>query len=238
MKYEVDVLGYIKTCFPEKFGIPRQPLLVSSSIAELVLLPPYNQPDAFDGLEKSSHIWLCFIFHEHINQKWTAKVRPPRLGGNKKCGVFASRSSFRPNFLGQSAVKLEQVKIKNNKVTLLLSGIDLVDGTPIVDIKPYIPYSDCISDAVNLIADEVPEICEVRFLEKPSQFCKNYLGQVDITTLIRDVLQQDPRPAFHLVDSERIYKMKLLDVDIHWRCRMEDEKKIIEVVEIEQLKAN
>ena len=109
MTFTVEPLGYIRTCFTEKFGIPRQPLLVPEAKGELTLLTPYNHPDCVEGLSESSHIWLSFIFHEHIDQGWKPKVRPPRLGGNQKCGVFATRSSFRPNHLGLSVVALTTI---------------------------------------------------------------------------------------------------------------------------------
>lgn len=233
MTYTLEPLGYIESCFPEKFGIPRQPLLAPSAKAELLLLPPFNDPDCVAGLNESSHVWLSFIFHQHIDVKWKVKVRPPRLGGNKKTGVFATRSSFRPNHLGLSAVSLDKIETDNKQVRLFFSGIDLVDGTPIVDIKPYIPYSDSIPNAVNSLAGFSPIICPVIFNEKTKQFFDEYSKREDVRMLLIDVLQQDPRPAYQLVDQKKIYRMKLVDLDIEWRCCLVDRNKVIEVINID-----
>lgn len=230
MTYTLEPLGYIKTCFPEKFGIPRQPLLAPSAKAELLLLPPFNDPDCVEGLAESSHVWLSFIFHQHVGEKWKKKVRPPRLGGNKKCGVFATRSSFRPNSLGLSAVKLDNIIVDKSAVKLIFSGIDLVDGTPIVDIKPYIPYSDSIPDAVNALAESSPPICSVIFEPNAAFFCQQQCDE--LLQLITEVLQQDPRPAYQDIDPQRYYKMNLKGFDIEWRCVLNAEQKIIEVVNI------
>ncbi|MGH1440437.1 MAG: tRNA (N6-threonylcarbamoyladenosine(37)-N6)-methyltransferase TrmO [Cellvibrionaceae bacterium] len=233
MTYTLEPLGYIKTCFPEKFGIPRQPLLAPSATAELLLLPPFNDPDCVEGLTESSHVWLSFVFHQHLNDKWKAKVRPPRLGGNKKCGVFATRSSFRPNSLGLSAVKLDDIIVNKNEIKLIFSGVDLLDGTPIVDIKPYISYSDSISNATNTLASFSPDICSVMFGLAARQFCQQQSQGNELSQLITEVLQQDPRPAYQNIDPNRYYKMKLMGFDIEWRCVLKLEKKMIEVVKIE-----
>src|SRR5690554_2613706 len=133
MKWSLDTLGIIHSCYQEKFAVPRQPGLAPSAQATLELLPPYNQPECMEGLEDFSHLWLTFLFHQNLEQGWKPRVRPPRLGGNQKIGVFASRSTFRPNGLGLSVVKLESIELQQG-VKLHLSGVDLVDGTPIVDI--------------------------------------------------------------------------------------------------------
>lgn len=145
--YCLDPIAYVKSPFTEKFGTPRQSLLAPGAEAQLVLQAPYNNSDCVDGLDQVSHLWLTFIFHQHLGQPWKPKVRPPRLGGNAKLGVFATRTSFRPNYLGLSVVKLERIEIGNDSVVLHVSGVDLVDGTPIVDIKPYVPYADNIGAA-------------------------------------------------------------------------------------------
>ncbi|MFT6387837.1 MAG: tRNA-Thr(GGU) m(6)t(6)A37 methyltransferase TsaA [Cellvibrionaceae bacterium] len=237
MTYILEPLGYIQSCFPEKFGIPRQPLLAPSAKAELLLLPPFNDSDCIEGLNESSHVWLSFIFHQHINARWKAKVRPPRLGGNKKSGVFATRSSFRPNHLGLSAVKLEKIETGNNQVRLFFSGIDLLDGTPIVDIKPYIPYSDSIPSAFNSLAELSPTTCPVMFNQQAKRFCATYsdtkyLKTISLEALLTEVLQQDPRPAYKAIDENRHYKMKMLDLDVEWRCCLVDGNKTIEVINI------
>ena len=138
-RYSLDQVGVIHSCFKEKFATPRQPGLVTAALAQVELIEPFNQIDTVDGLEGFSHIWLSFIFHQTLGQGWKPKVRPPRLGGNKKLGVFATRSTFRPNPLGLSLVKLESIDTSKG-VILHVSGADLIDQTPIVDIKPYLPW--------------------------------------------------------------------------------------------------
>ena len=146
-KYSLDVIGVIHSCYREKFGIPRQPGLVSEQTATLELLPPQNRPEAVKRLEGFSHIWVSFIFHSVPLGKWPPTVRPPRLGGNERVGVFASRSTHRPNPLGLSVVKLARIEVSEAGVKLHLIGADLLDGTPVVDIKPYIPGYDSAENA-------------------------------------------------------------------------------------------
>ena len=251
MKYTVEPIAYIESCFPEKFGIPRQSLLCPSAVGKLILLPAFNQKEAVEGLEQVSHLWLTFIFHQHIDKQWKPKVRPPRLGGNKKIGVFATRSSFRPNNMGLSVVKLDRIEYKsdeqkgrqkNLQIILHLSGIDLLDGTPIVDIKPYVPYVDNVSDASNTMAPNAPEVLPIIFLEAASRLLDNVNVAKDIECadsfkkLICEVLQQDPRPAYQEVDSKRIYSMYLYDFDIKWNYRHDEYNVLsIYVVAIEEV---
>ncbi len=219
-QYTVKPIGFIRTCFPEKFGIPRQPLLAPNAVATLSLEPPFNDPDCVAGLEGVSHVWLSFIFHEHSDKPYKLKVRPPRLGGNKKMGVFATRSSFRPNHLGLSVVKLEKVTTENQQVCLHFSGVDLLDGTPIVDIKPYVPYVDSIADAENTFAASPPDVVSVVFSSQAKAFCQSYhRPAVNLYELIIQVLQQDPRPAYHDKKAcDRVYGIALVDCNIQWRC--------------------
>ncbi|MGH1485910.1 MAG: tRNA (N6-threonylcarbamoyladenosine(37)-N6)-methyltransferase TrmO [Cellvibrionaceae bacterium] len=231
MTYEVEALGYIKTCFPEKFGIPRQPLLVPSAKGELILSKPYTH-DCVDGLDKVTHLWLSFIFHYHLDQQWKSKVRPPRLGGNKKCGVFATRSPFRPNNIGLSVVKLDKIILQDQQVVLHLSGVDLLDGTPIIDIKPYVPYADSIVDAENQLALTPPENIPVFFSEQANIFLTDYSDAEKLKQLLIEVLRQDPRPAYKKTDAEKIYKMKLLDVNVEWCCRKTFDESVINVIMI------
>ncbi|GLS26006.1 tRNA (N6-threonylcarbamoyladenosine(37)-N6)-methyltransferase TrmO [Marinibactrum halimedae] len=223
------VIGVIRSCFGEKFGVPRQPGLAPSSNAQLELLPPFNQPAAVSGLECVSHVWLQFLFHHSIDVPWRASVRPPRLGGNKKMGVFATRSPVRPNPIGLSVVKLESIDTDNGRVVLNFSGIDLVDGTPILDIKPYVPYVDCLPDANNDIAATPPLHLPVSF----ERFGKNEEGvnSVELSesdrALIIEVLQQDPRPSFQSLDTERVYGMKLRNHDLRWRYGSVDNEVMI-----------
>lgn len=135
MQHTVTPVGIVHSCFKEKFAIPRQPQLAPAARGVLELLPPFDQGDAVEGLEQVSHVWLLFLFHQALEDKPRLKVRPPRLGGNKSMGVFATRATHRPNGIGQSVVRLEGVEPGR----LLLSGIDLLDGTPVIDIKPYVP---------------------------------------------------------------------------------------------------
>jgi len=234
--FNMAPIGVVHSCFKEKFGIPRQPGLAPAARATLELLPPYNCPEAVAGLEQSSHLWLQFIFHHSLAQcqQWKPTVRPPRLGGNKRMGVFATRSPVRPNALGLSVVKLEAVEIQNGAVQLLLSGVDLVDGTPVVDIKPYVPYVDSVPEAENCFADQQPAFIEVVMSVGLTAYCDAYRAErgVELAALITQVLRQDPRPQYQTPDPERIYGMKLLDLDVRWRYRQCDPSWFIEVVEI------
>ena len=227
--YSLQTVGFIKTCFPEKFGVPRQPLLAPAAKGQLVLVPPFNTPDCVEGLEYCSHLWLSFIFHENIKQGWKPKVRPPRLGGNQKMGVFATRSPFRPNPIGLSAVVLESIETTTNTVCLHLGGVDLVDGTPIIDIKPYVPYTDCIKTAHNNFAETPPHLTKVVYSAKAESFLEK---NQSLSELIVQILQQNPQPAYHGADIKKEYKMALQDYTIVWRCLLLDKQRAIEVVDI------
>lgn len=150
----MDVIAHIRTDLPEKFGVPRQSGLVPQLRGTVVFEPAYRNPDALRGLEGFSHLWLIFRFHQAVRAEWSPTVRPPRLGGNRRMGVFATRSPFRPNAIGLSCVKLEAVRQDEKLGTVLeVSGADLVDGTPILDIKPYLPYADCHPEATGGFTD-------------------------------------------------------------------------------------
>jgi len=166
--HQAPVIGYHRAPLSQKFGAPRQPNLVAlTSVIEM--LAPYDTPAAFDGLDKFSHIWVSWQFHHNYRYKnnnetstsFRAQVRPPRLGGNQKIGVFASRSMYRPSGLGLSVVKLEQVKIIQGRVLLIIKGADMIDGTPIIDIKPYVAYSDALIQAQSGFAPTAPELLNV-----------------------------------------------------------------------------
>jgi len=220
-------IGTIKSCYQEKFGIPRQPRLETEALSELILLPPYNDPHTLREIEQFSHLWLMFIFHQTQPSGWKPLVRPPRLGGNKRIGVFASRSTFRPNPLGMSAVELVAVCHKNNTPSLLLRGCDLLNGTPIVDIKPYIPYSDSIPQAKAGFAPAAPEVLfEVQFTAEAQQHCQQREqalhqqtgdSQLNLQKLIVQILQLDPRPSYQQQLGDRIYAMRLYNFDLRWR---------------------
>nr|O68638.1 RecName: Full=Putative S-adenosylmethionine-dependent methyltransferase RcsF [Pseudomonas aeruginosa]AAC62539.1 regulator protein [Pseudomonas aeruginosa] len=162
MSHSISPIGHVRSCFKEKFAIPRQPQLAPAATGVLELLPPFDTGDAVEGLEQVSHVWLIFLFHQALEDKPRLKVRPPRLGGNQSMGVFATRATHRPNGLGQSVVKLEKVEPGR----LWLSGIDLLDGTPVIDIKPYVPYADIVPDAHNAIADAPPSSIAVHWSDE------------------------------------------------------------------------
>jgi tRNA-Thr(GGU) m(6)t(6)A37 methyltransferase TsaA len=219
MEFTFPAIGIIHSCFKEKFGIPRQPGLAPLATAELELLPPYNDSCALDGLEGCSHIWVQFVFHANSRGEWKPKVKPPRLGGNKSLGVFATRSPTRPAPIGLSVVKLEGIAEANGKLVLQLSGVDFLDGTPVLDIKPYVPYVDLVPTAINKFADAAPPLIPVEFNNGASVFCREYHQNthIDLANLIRQILQQDPRPQYQQPEPNRIYGMKLLDLDVQWQ---------------------
>lgn len=215
----INAVAICRTPYKQKFGIPRQPGLVNA-IGYIEFEPAFNHIDAVRGIEQYSHLWLLFCFHENLSQGWKTTVRPPRLGGNEKLGVFATRSTFRPNGIGQSVVKLHGVVQRHGKVCLKISGMDLLDGTPIIDIKPYIPFSDAISDAKGGIAQDAPILIPVNYTtlaaEKITQYQINehYQG---LAELINGVLSQDPRPAYKKAkDDPKLYQVALYDLDIFW----------------------
>jgi tRNA-Thr(GGU) m(6)t(6)A37 methyltransferase TsaA len=212
-------IGIVHSPYREKFGIPRQPGLVQAE-ATLTLLPPYNRAEAVRGLDGFSHIWLTFVFHGVKQQGWRPTVRPPRLGGNQRVGVFASRSTHRPNPIGLSVVELLGIDHGVEGVVLRLKGADLLDGTPVLDIKPYIPYADCIAEARSGFAPAPPAArLEVVFSPAARRECNVYAGEYrGIEQLIRDVLAQDPRPAYKAQDDgKREYGVALYDLNVRFR---------------------
>ena len=230
MSFQLDTLGIIHSCYQEKFAVPRQPGLAPSAFATLELLPPYNRPEAVEGLEAFSHLWLTFVFHENLEKGWNPRVRPPRLGGNKKTGVFATRSTFRPNGLGLSVVKLEGVDFSQG-VQLKLSGIDLVDGSPVVDIKPYLPWADSLPDAQAAWAPEAPKLLPVAFTPLARQQLTEQPESQRLESLISEVLAQDPRPAYQRAASDRVYGVRLAGLNVKFTYRRENEQEVIEVLE-------
>lgn len=214
-------IGIVHSCFPEKFGIPRQAGLVEEARATLELLPPFDAPETVRGLEGFSHIWLLFIFHAHMASGWKPTVRPPRLGGNKRLGVFATRSPFRPNPIGLSAVGLERIETNKGRALLHLRGADLLDGTPVLDIKPYVPYADALPTARGGFAAERPATpMEVTFSPQALAACRSLEqnGYPYLERLIRQVLDHDPRPAYYATrPGSHDFGMRLLDFEVRWR---------------------
>lgn len=225
-------IGIVNSPYKEKFAIPRQPGLVNASKGTITLLNEVNNIDSVRELEQFSHIWLLFIFHGTQKQGWKPLVRPPRLGGNKKVGVLASRSTFRPNPIGMSVVKLDGIQVLQNDVILHISGIDLLDQTPIVDIKPYIPYSDSLENSLAGFAQEEPKISlKVTFAIQAQQAIENIKSDLpDLTLLIEQVLAQDPRPAYKQKKiDDKVYGMRLYDLNIQWRIINFDKVEVVQI---------
>lgn len=228
MLHNVRPVGILHSCFKEKFAIPRQPQLAPAARGVLELLPPFDTGEAVAGLEQVSHVWLLFLFHQALEDQPRLKVRPPRLGGNRMMGVFATRSPHRPNGIGQSVVKLD--KVEPNR--LLLSGIDLLDGTPILDIKPYVPYADALPDATNAMAAASPPLIEVQWSEQGlAQAHREALRLGEpLVELIEQCLAQDPRPAYQTPEPERRYGTQFWDVQVRWHYPTPELIRVLEVV--------
>ena len=203
------VIARMESYFPDKFGIPRQSGLTSLA-SRIVFEPEFRDPNALRGIEGWSHLWILWIFSEAVRPGWSPTVRPPRLGGNERVGVFATRSPFRPNNIGLSSVKLERVEhTENEGDVLIVSGADLMDGTPIIDIKPYVPYADAHPEASGGFAAE-------KFGKKLKVvFPEELLSRVEPGKRegLKDLLAEDPRPAVQ-DDPERVYGMRFSDVEI------------------------
>ncbi|CCQ11897.1 COG1720: Uncharacterized conserved protein [Pseudoalteromonas luteoviolacea B = ATCC 29581] len=216
--YQISPIGFIQSPYKQKFAIPRQPRLVPDATARLVFSPEFNREEFVRGIKDFTHLWILFRFHETAEKGYSALVRPPRLGGNIKKGVFATRATFRPNGIGMSAVKLESVEYHQGQLALVLSGIDLLDGTPVIDIKPYLPYSDSLQDASAGFADTRPQTdMTVSF----SQVALISLSQIPdgerFKRFIEQVLMQDPRPAYKAGrDPVQHYGMSLHEFNIKW----------------------
>ncbi len=224
---EIKTVAYIKTDFKEKFGIPRQSGLVNELTARIVFEPEFRHPDALRGIEDFSHLWLIFDFSAAHREKWSPTVRPPRLGGNARLGVFATRSPFRPNPIGLSSVKLISVEhTANEGDVLIVAGADLLDNTPIIDIKPYLPYADCHTDATGGFTDNI---------EKPpltviyDDACFSVIPKEKRAALL-GCLAEDPRPSYQN-DPNRIYSMHFGDFDVHFKVNFD----VLEILNIEKL---
>ena len=209
----MHVIARIHTDFPEKFGVPRQSGLVDELRAQIVFEPPYRNPDAVRGLEGFSHIWLIWQFDRALRDTWSPTVRPPRLGGNRRVGVFASRSPFRPNHIGLSCVKLERIEQTSEGPVLVVRGADLMDGTPILDVKPYLPYADSRPDATGGFTDAVS--ARVLRAEVPEELLRRVPEEK--REPLREVLEQDPRPSYQ-DDPERVYGFGFAGMEVRFRA--------------------
>ena len=220
----IEPVAHIKTDFKEKFGIPRQSGRAEALKGKIIFTPEFRNPSALNGLEEFSHIWLLFDFSESHTDEWHPTVRPPRLGGNKRVGVFASRSPFRPNSIGLSSVKLEGIENDGeNGMVLIVSGVDLLDGTPIYDIKPYIPYCDSHPDASGSYAEEHKQHkLDVIFPEHLLTLIPE-----DKREAVIQCLSDDPRPSYQS-EPERVYNMLFAGSDISFRV----DENVLTVIEI------
>lgn len=220
MKMSISPIAHIRTPFKEKFAVPRQPGIADAAIGDIVFTPEFENQDFVRGIEEFSHLWLVFGFHQTHRNQHAALVRPPRLGGNQKVGVFASRSTYRPNNLGLSVVELFAVNTERKTTILQVKGMDLIDNTPIYDIKPYLAYVDSIPDAVSGYAQQAPiESMFVSFTRQSLDVLASHSGPYpDLRRLIEQVLSLDPRPAYRQSEQlDRVYGVKLYNFDVRWR---------------------
>lgn len=229
---QLEIIAHIETDFPEKFGIPRQSHLIPELTGKIIFTEKYRREEALRGLEDFSHIWLLWQFSENIRKDWSPSVRPPKLGGNTRMGVFATRSSFRPNNIGLSCVALDRIQIEEEPGPVLyVSGVDMMNGTPILDIKPYLPYADSHPDATGGFTDNldikeltviIPKALLGRFSEKDFPPAKRLA--------LRRVLAQDPRPSYQN-DSDRIYGMEFAGMEVKFQVK----DNILTVISIEKI---
>ncbi|WP_145587853.1 tRNA (N6-threonylcarbamoyladenosine(37)-N6)-methyltransferase TrmO [Yersinia aldovae] len=218
--FSFNQIGVIRSPYKEKFAVPRQPGLIEDGGGELQFIPPYNQPEAVRGLSGFSHVWVIFIFHQTMEGGWRPTVRPPRLGGNTRMGVFATRSTFRPNPIGMSLIELKGVRSQGGEVILELGSLDLVDGTPVIDIKPYLPFAESRPQARAGFAQSVPDAdMQVCFSSRAEQQLADQQQRYpQLRRFISQVLAQDPRPAYRKGDHEsREYAVLLLEFNVCWR---------------------
>lgn len=212
-KLEFRIIARIRSDFPEKFGIPRQSGLLGQLKSTIVFEPEFRNADALRGMDGFSHLWLLWIFSENIRDTWSPTVRPPRLGGNKRLGVFATRSSFRPNPIAMSCVKIEEINLSTpDGPQIVVSGADLMDGTPIVDIKPYLPYSDSKPDASGGFAESVRH--ETLEVEISSEILEKF--PEDKRESLLEILKEDPRPHYQS-NPDRLYGLSFAGHEIKFK---------------------
>jgi tRNA-Thr(GGU) m(6)t(6)A37 methyltransferase TsaA len=226
---KVTPVGVVRSPFTEKFGTPRQSGLVDEAVGEIELLPQYASDGMLEELEGFSHLWVIFHFDRCVAQGWRPRVRPPRLGGNREVGVWASRSPFRPNHLGLSVVRLLGIDA-GPPACLRIAGLDMTDGTPVIDIKPYLPYADCLAEAYGGYADGAPGAAyDVTFSGEVSEQLTTLERGIELRRLIAAVIALDPRPAYREGEQPgRVYAMALAGFDVRWRV----DAKVAEVVEL------
>lgn len=228
---KITPIAYINSPYKQKFAIPRQPNLVREARGEIIFEQEYADPNCLRGIEQFSHLWLIFVFHETAGKGWSPTVQPPRLGGKENIGVFATRSTFRPNPIGLSVVENLGWKQKGTSLTLQVGGLDLLEGTPILDIKPYLPYADALPQAEAGFAESAPESdYEINFSSdaeaKLAELKKDY---PQLRFFIVSVLKQDPRPAWRKKEhDEKRYGMTLYNFNIKWQVS----EKHIQVISI------
>lgn len=219
----ISIIGHIRSDFPEKFGIPRQSGRIKKLRSVIVLDGKYKSPEALRGLEGFSHLWVLWIFSQTPIGKWSPTVRPPRLGGNRRMGVFATRSPYRPNPIGMSALEIEKIDPEKGEITVL--GGDILDGTPIIDIKPYLPSADRIDNAIGGFADgALSHRLNVELGDKVGGILSK-----DEQDLICDILADDPRPSYQN-DPDRIYGMDYADISVKFKVNGND----LTIIEIEK----
>lgn len=227
MKKSLEIIAKIKSDFPTKFGIPRQSGLAPALISYVIFEPKYRNKDALRGLENYSHLWILWNFSLSQREKWSPTVRPPKLGGNEKVGVFATRSPFRPSPIGLSCVKIESIEFtKNLGYVIAISGADMLDGTPIFDIKPYIPYADCIQDAKGSFAQEKSQI------RLKVCISDELLDKIDVSKHdgLKEVLSLDPRPGYK-IDNTEVYGFEFAGKEIKFVV----ENGVLTVISIEPI---
>ncbi len=216
---QLQAIARVVSPYGEKFGVPRQPGLVAAAKGYIEMLPGFDRIEAFEGIEGFSHLWAIFGFHACGGQQ-RLRVRPPRLGGNEERGVFATRSPFRPNNLGLSVLRFEGLEQTENHLRVAVSGLDMVDGTPVYDIKPYVPYTDSIPQAQGGFAASTPgHRLAVVFSAQADRQLSAMPEAAHMRELVEQTLALDPRPAYRRDDGERLYGMQLAGHDVRWRVR-------------------
>lgn len=234
MSVELTPIGLLHSPFSQKFGIPRQSAGLTDIPGYITLHPPYDDINGFRGIEAFSHLWIVFQFHQSVAQTQTFSplIRPPRLGGNDKMGVFASRSSFRPNNIGLSLVKFVDIERSNGQTRLHISGVDCLSGTPVLDIKPYVAYADSQPDAVSGYASSEPEA------SLTVTFSSDLPAQTpELLALITQVISLDPRPAYHQSPEYqaqhpgKLYHLRLYDFEIGFIVDNDGQAKVITIIQ-------